>query len=462
MPPQVTQSGYFEQIYQGPYKGIHVSLPENMIPEQMSPLIQNFILKNAELRTRPRMTVGILGTPDGYPIDVIETFQDSNTAFHTVIVNRRGLWQLNPNFANNPAPDWNLIGVFPVQPGPDIPVAHVTFLNKFYWTNGGNNLWVWDGITSSGIPTIGNPFPWVANQRIFAGMRVVDSNGNVEICIKAGWTGAAHPTWSTVVGGNTTETTVSPHVPAAIWVMNGVPTPASGFYGAALVDALNGVTAGAFYLGVLASRLLMLSTIEGAGAAGVPYTQRIRWSASGQPEIWDANVNIGAGWIDLLEVPDIITGFLAIGDKTGFVFRNNGISEMTSVSDGILPFDFNHLWASDRGIGNVLAFSISGYGPIGMFIASDDVYSISVGGFKNVGGPARDAIFADIAAATSTPLSAMIPKWSNRYSYLVYLLAIPFGPDTKFWMYSLEEGSWTTWLKKNTTVTGRANFVATQ
>jgi hypothetical protein len=455
MPPQQGQNGYFEQVYEGPWKGIHVSLPENQIPDVYSPLISNFIMKNAELRTRPRMSVGVLGTPDGYPIDVIDTFQDSNTAYHTVIVNRRGLWQLNPNFAINPGADWNLVGVFPVQPGPDIPVAHATFLNKFYWTNGGNNLWVWDGISS-----VGAAFPWVANQRVFNGFRIIDSNGKVQVVIKAGFTGASHPVWSATIGGNTTDTAATN---PAVWVNNGAPAPTSAFYGTAMVDANAGITSGSFFVGVLAARMLMLSTIEGIGpSGGASFPQRIRWCASGMPSIWDPNVNIGAGYVDLLEVPDTISGFLAIGDKTGFVFRTNGISEMTAVSDGILPFDFNHLWASDRGIGNVLPFSISGYGPLGMFISADDIYNISVGGFKNVGGVARDAIFSDLAAASSTPLSAMIPKWTSRYSYLVYLLAIPFGPDTKFWMYALEDGSWTTWVKKNVTITGRANFVATR
>lgn len=458
MSPQITQSGYFEQIYEGPFRGIHVSLPENQIPEVYSPNISNFILKNAELRTRPRMTVGALGTPDGYPIDVVDTFQDANTAWHTVIVNRRGLWQLNPNFRANPAPDWNLIGVFPVQPGPDIPVANAVFLNKFYWTNGSNNLWVWDGISS-----VGTPFPWVKNQRVFNGFRIVDSNGNVQIVIQAGFTGNTAPVWATTVGSNTTDTATGTF-PPAVWVNNGKPGVTNGFYATAMVDSANGISAGAFFIGVLASRMLLLSTIEGPAfsGSGAPFNQRIRWCASGQPSIWDPAVNIGAGFVDLLEVPDIISGFMAIGDKTGFVFRANGISEMTATSDGILPFDFNHLWASEHGIGNVLPFSISSFGPIGMFISADDIYSISIGGFKNVGGVARDAIFADLAAATSTPLSTMLPKWTNSYSYLVYLLAIPFGADTKFWMYSLEEGSWVTWVKKNVTVTGRANFVATR
>ena len=338
MPPQIAQNGYFEQIYQGPWKGVHIALPENMIPEVFTPSVSNFVLKNAEIRTRARMSVGILGTPDGYPIDVIDTFQDANTVYHTVIVNRRGLWQLNPNFANNPAPDWNLIGTFPVQPGPDVPVAHATFLNKFYWTNGSNNLWVWDGISSQGAT-----FPWPASSRVTIGTRIIDTAGNVQVCIQAGLTGTTHPAWNGTINAQTPDAATSQPV---VWVNHGKPGPqAGGFYATAMVDSTNGISSGAFYVGILAARMLMLSTIEGPAfsGSGVPYNQRIRWCASGMPSIWDSNVNIGAGYVDLLEVPDIITGFLAIGDKTGFVFRMNGISEMTAVSDGILPFDFNHL-----------------------------------------------------------------------------------------------------------------------
>jgi len=455
MPAQITESGYFEVAFQGPYRGVHDKLPENMIPEDYTPGMSNFILKQSELRTRPKMSVGILGTPDNYPINVVDTFTDGNNVAHTVMVSRRGLWQLNPNYIKNPKKAWNLVGVFPVQPGPDIPVASQIFLNKFYWTNGANNLWAWDGITS-----VGTPVPWVKNQRVFNNFRIIDSNGNVQVVIQAGFTGATAPVWATTPGTHTTDTAASQ---AAIWVCNGAPAPSNGFYGTAVVDVANGITSGGFFLGILASRMLMFSTVEGTATGGAQnFLQRVRWCPSGLPSIWDPNVNIGAGYNDFLEVPDFITGYLAIGDKTGFVFRQNGISEMTAVSDGILPFDFNHLWASERGIGNVFSFSISGYGPIGMFISADDVYNISVGGFKNVGGVARDSILNSLSMATSTPMSTMFPLWANNYAYLVYLLAIPIGNDTQFWMYSVEEDSWVSWVKRNVTVTARANFVATR
>jgi hypothetical protein len=453
VPVQVKENGYFEAVFNGPFKGANLEQPENQMAEVYSPSLQNFILKNSELRTRPRISVGILGTPDKFPLNVIDTFMDGNNVAHTVMVTRRGLFQLSPVFKRNLKKAWNIVGTFPVQPGPDIPVANEVFLNKFYWTNGSNNLWAWDGISS-----VGTPVPWVAKQRVFQNFRIIDSNGNVQIVIKPGFTGTAHPVWSMTIGQNTVDTAASQ---PATWVNNGKPAPSNGFYGTAVIDATNGITSGAFYLGILASRMLMLSTIEGSGQTGQAFTQRVRWCPSGLPSIWDPNVNIGAGFNDFLEVPDAITGFMAIGDKTGFVFRNNGITVMTAINNGILPFDFNHLWASDNGIGNVFPFSISAYGPIGMFISDDDIYNISIGGFKNVGGPARDGIFADLGHATSTPLSTIIPKFANGYAYLMYLLAIPFGNDTKFWGYSIEDNSWIPWIKKNVTVTGRANFVAT-
>lgn len=452
MPAKIGQNGYFEAVYQGPWEGNISEVPENMMPDSASPNCQNFLFRQAEIRTRPRISVGVLGAPDGYPIDLIETFLDGNNVTHTVIVTRTGLWQLNPNVSNNTKKPWNLIGSFPVQPGPDVPAAFQVFLNKIYWTNGGINLWSWDGIQS-----VGSPFPWPKSSRVFLNTRVIDSNGNVEICTQAGNTGSVVPTWSATIGQPTTDTaTLNP----AMWVNNGKPAPANGFWGTAVVDANAGITSGGFFLGTMDSRLLMLSTVEGSGLSGQSFAQRIRWSPSGLPSIWDPNVNIGAGYNDFLEVPDVITGFMTIGNKTGFVFRVNGITEITSVGSGILPFDFNHLWASERGIGNVLPFSVANYGPVGMFISSDDIYNISLGGFQKASSGSRTDIMSDINNASSTPIASMIPRLSNNYIYLMYVLCIPMGSDTKFWIYSLDDHSWAPCLKKNCFVTAAPHFVA--
>jgi hypothetical protein len=222
--------------------------------------------------------------------------------------------------------------------------------------------------------------------------------------------------------------------------------------------------AGGLFLGELDSRLILLNTVEQQDVAGKPatnFTQRIRWSASGLPNVWDATTNVGAGFNDELDVPDVITGFLTIG-RNGFVFRSNGITEMTSISQGLLPFDFNHLWASDRGIGNVFPFTIAGYGPIGIFISSDDVYELSLGGFKKIGGTARNAIFDDLGSAVITPIASLFPSYLNSYPYLTYKLSIPqAGGKSKNWCYFVEAEAWFPWTENQGFETGKSRLVPT-
>lgn len=439
---------YQEIVYKAPFKGLNVDMPENVIDSSYSPNLLNFILKNGEIRTRPRIYQAISGPPDNYQMNVITSFLDGNGVVHTVTETKTGLWQLNPSFRNTKKPAWNLVGQYPTQPGPGLPVSHVTFLNKFYWTNGGNNLWVWDGITSIGFTS-----PWPASSAILKNNRIVDSNGNVQIATQAGTTGAAAPAWAVGIGNTTTDNTV-------LWVNNGKPAPANGFISTAVVDAANGITAGGYFLGELNSRLLLLNTLEGKNGSYQNFSQRVRWSPSGITSIWDPNVNLGAGYSDELDVPDSITGFLTIG-RTGFIFRVNGITELVTSSLGLLPFDFNHLWASDRGIGNVYSFSIAGYGPVGMFISNEEIYELSIGGFKKVAGVALNAIFNDLAAATSNPVANILPYYSQNYIYPFYMLCIPIGADTKVWTYSLKEESWQPYFLRNAILTGRTRFAST-
>jgi len=229
-------------------------------------------------------------------------------------------------------------------------------------------------------------------------------------------------------------------------------------------DIAHNLLAGAVFLGELNAQLILLNTIEQQNIpskAATNFTQRIRWCASGQPTVWDPTVNIGAGFNDELDVPDVITGFLTIG-RNGFVFRTNGITEMTSISQGVLPFDFNHLWASERGIGNVFPFSISGYGPVGCFVSTDDVYELSLGGFKKIGGVARNAIYVDLAAAIAPPISSMFPSFSLAYPYLTYKIAIPMpGQITKNWCYFVEADAWFPWVERTGIETGKTILVPT-
>src|SRR5207245_11060107 len=112
-----------------------------MIPPSSSPFSQNFIMKNGELRSRPRMSLGIPGPQDNSPINNVNTFLDSNNVVHTTIVTQTGLWQLNRTWTTNKERKstfqnvWSKVGTFGVQPGPNLPSATQVFVNSLYWTN---------------------------------------------------------------------------------------------------------------------------------------------------------------------------------------------------------------------------------------------------------------------------------------------------------------------------------------
>src|SRR5258708_37052022 len=108
---------YFEITYQGPFKGVNTALPEDVIGKEYSPYINNFILKNGELRTRPNQNGNIIPPPpDGRVVNIITSFLDSNNVVHTVAVTGTGLWQLNANWYKNPVnskKQWQLVGKYP-------------------------------------------------------------------------------------------------------------------------------------------------------------------------------------------------------------------------------------------------------------------------------------------------------------------------------------------------------------
>jgi hypothetical protein len=447
----MAQDNHFEHTYQGPWKGVDVSKPENLLDPASTPLTQNFIMKNGELRTRPIQKLSIPGLPDNSIPNALHTFSDSNNVVHTVVVSSSGLWQLNRSWMatlalKQPKKAWAKVGTFPQQPGLNVISDHVVFVNKFFWTNGGSQLWSWDGITSAGFLS-----PWQKNHQYYIGNQIQDSNGNWQVVTTAGISGAAHPVWSNTVGTTTADGTGS-----LVWSYNGIPRLANGgIQSVAVVDVTNKITAGAYFLGQLNASLLMLNTVEN----GSNFAQRIRWSPSGIPNIWDPNVNIGAGFEDLLETPDAITGCLFVG-STGLIARINGTTEVSTGSSGINPFVFNHFWASAHGIGNIYPFSMAQYGPIGMFISQDDIYEYSLGGFKDIGGGALDAIFNDLANTSGNPIADLCPVYKNNYIYLQYVLIIPLGTVTKVWRYSVKDKSWQSDLYSNKLFLAVPDFLA--
>lgn len=224
----------------------------------------------------------------------------------------------------------------------------------------------------------------------------------------------------------------------------------------------NPSTVGGYYLYEINNQLCLLNvTLYNYGVSGnIPagsitqFPQRIWWSANGIPNVWDPEVNTSAGYNDFLDVPDLLTGVIALGE-IAYIFRNNGITQQTITGNAYAPFYFDHLWSSEYGIGNVYPWSIAQYGSIGFFISTENIYQMAVNDFEPIGGNARDAIMADLANSVLNPVGAVISSYAYGYIYLTYQIAIPLQNQTNMYFYSIEDKNWGLEVLPNIQVTGK-------
>lgn len=395
--------GGVAQAWSTPYGGLNVQAPENQIGPSYSPSMNNIMLRNSEMRSRPAFRRFLPG-PDGSNAILGQgSFLSRNNVWHTFAFTINGLFQLqfNPLAAvaqgNNP---WTRVGGPPLTAGNY--VRWRVFQSILYYTNGSGHLSAWDGAALTPI-----------NDVAFLGTGV----------------SGLPPANTTLIGG--------------------------------------------LFLGELDSHLIVGFTSEiivTGGALGpiANFPQRIRWSNTGfnpfdangnfganlgtQGATFDPLVFVNAGFNDFLDVPDQLTGFLFIG-RVGYLLRQNGITEVSPTGNGSAPFDFNHMWASEQGIGNVYPSSVAQYGSIGIFVATDNVYQIMGNQVSAIGGGARDAIFADIANTSAPPTAVIVPAYTLGFVYLTYKLyiSLPNGA-TRVWVYSLEENNWSPWTLSNTVI----------
>ncbi len=393
---QIDRDGYFEITYSGPFTGLHVQAPEILIPDTATPFTSGFMFRNAELRSAPVFQLEFPGTDQTNLGLGQTTFNDVNGIAHTVAFTTRGLWQLAP--AGTPpgsSQPWAILGGPALLVG--IPVSYRTFANLLYYTNGGTFLASWDGLTNT--PTAANA--GAPGSTSIAAVPVADA--------------------PTVIPGSTGPLSI-----------------------------------GGVYLAELDNHLLLASVSVLDNGTGVvfPFPNRIWWSANGLPLVWDFAANTNAGENDFLDVPDSITGFFTIGIQ-GFVFRSSGITQITPTGRGIAPFQFDHLWASDRGIGNVYPWSIAQYGAIGCFVSAEQIYQMGVASFEAIGGTARDAIMTDLSRASGVPVGQLIPFLIFGYTYLLYMISIPLQTFTRHYWYSVEDKNWAVVDTQGLLITGR-------
>lgn len=390
--------GGVAQQWASPYGGLNVQSPENMLDPSFTPAMSNFMFRNSELRSRPALQRLFPG-PDGTnAILGLGSFLSPNLIWHTFAFTITGLYQLDTNgvskavIGQNP---WVKVG------GPALPsnfVSWRTFRNVLYYTNGSAHLSAWDGQALTPLTDVAA-------------------------------TGATFP----------------------------------------IPSNYTGTTFGGLYLGELDQHLILGYTTEATYSTGAltgtqTFPQRIRWSnvafnlngagtfgsnLGTTAATFDPTINVNAGFNDFIDVPDIVTGMMFVG-RFGYLFRQNGITEMSPTGQGTAPFDFNHLWAAQNGVGNVYPASIAQYGLHGAFVAFDNIYHVTPGNFEAIGGGARDAIMADLAAATAPPSACITYAFNQGYNYLVYMLFIG-NPDgtTHAYVYSFEEKNWALWQFTN-------------
>jgi hypothetical protein len=395
--------GGIAQAWSTPYGGLNTQTPENIIGPQYSPSMNNFMLRNAELRSRPAFRRYLPG-PDGNNVILgLTSFLSKNSVWHTCAFTINGMFQLqfNPTQqAANGINPWTRVGGPALSSGNYVRTR--VFQSILYYTNGSGHLSAWDGAALTPI-----------NDAAFLGTG----------------TSGLPPATTTLLGG--------------------------------------------LYLGELDSHIIMAYTTEIPVTSGVQgamstFPQRLRWSNNGfnpydangnfglnlgtAGATFDPNVFLNAGLNDFLDVPDAITGLMFIG-MTGFIFRQNGITEISPTGNGNAPFDFNHLWASENGIGNVYPATIAQYGGIGVFVANDNIYQVNGTQVVAIGGGARDAILSDLANTFQAPTAVISFAYTLGYTYLVYKLfvSLPNGA-TRVWVYSLEDGNWSPWTITNSIV----------
>lgn len=165
-------------------------------------------------------------------------------------------------------------------------------------------------------------------------------------------------------------------------------------------------------LGVLDNQLINLGGVSNRDGE-VPY--RISWSAPGEYgsfQPYDVSTNTGnysAGFNDLPSTSDILQGIITTG-TVAYIIRSQGITQMNITGNGTVPFQFNHLWASELGIGTVFPDTVAQYGSMGAFVSDSGIYSIGLNGISDVTGDAKDVLYNLINNIANFAVNAILPE----------------------------------------------------
>lgn len=199
-----------------------------------------------------------------------------------------------------------------------------------------------------------------------------------------------------------------------------------------------------YFLGKLASHLMMVNTVEPVvGSLGsMNNPARVRWSASGDATEWSLSVDATAGAADIADVEDQLTGWATIA-ASGYAFRNNGITVFSPTGVGTSPFTIENFSIGPQGIGCSVPYTLATYGVFCAFVALDDIYLFDGGAPTAFGKNAKRSIFKDIYSSVAPVSAYMLGTLLGGTDFLSYWLCCPqSGGVTSVWIYHFDSQSW--------------------
>lgn len=177
------------------------------------------------------------------------------------------------------------------------------------------------------------------------------------------------------------------------------------------------------------------------------------WSSPDQFSVWDPSVNRTAGFQLLTSVEDYITGFVAV-DNVGYIFKREGVTQITATGVAIQPFNFTTYWNSVAGQGLIFPQTLKQFGRI-VFLATDsDVYQFYGGVFTPIAEPARAAIYSsfNLQPSSNFTSTSLISSGFSIYpyndtipisEYIFIAITASIAGDIIFWFYQPNLKAWT-------------------
>lgn len=233
---------------------------------------------------------------------------------------------------------------------------------------------------------------------------------------------------------------------------------------------------GGKYINELANHVLLAGCYDNTG---VFHANRLSYSAENLPLVWDPTVNTNAGFIDIVDINDTITGLVNV-DVYSYLLRSQGISLINPTGNGALPFSIQHLVnGAFQGHGCWWPGSLDSNGSMAIYVSSYDVELLTINGIQEIGGDATPFIFRDlnnaIQASQPSPFSqnagsngrfavigSILAGLDYSYPYPMYVLTIPNysqTPETSavsiMWICDLSNFMWTRHVITNSVFTAK-------